>query len=96
MHIIIYPNESFREAIASAFKKAGLDTRQSYQFINADPFVLSKNGREIKIVMNKIRVAFVKNVWVITEFNVIPEGNLSPVKFCGDYELLTQIDCQVY
>ena len=96
MNLTIYPNKSFKEAIAIAFKNAGLDTLRSYQFINHYPFILSKNGTEIKIVMNKIRVAFVKNDWVITEFSVVPEGNYSPVKFYGDYELLTKIDCDVY
>lgn len=89
--MIIYPNKSFNKAIAIAFEDAGLNKQKSYQFMNDDPFILSKGGKEIKVIANKIRVAFDKNSWVIVEPNVVLEGKPSPVKLRGEYELVTPI-----
>lgn len=96
MPMTIYPNRSFNEAIAIAFEESGLDKQRSYQFINIGPFILSRNGKQIKVVSNKIRVAFNKNGWVISELNVILEANQPPVKLRGEYALLTQIVCIPY
>lgn len=93
--IKIIKNYSLKNAIILALEG---QEKKDYQLQILNPVTgvrLKHNGEEYLMFHSKIRVAYEKNKWIITEFKFGLNGGI-PTKHTNDYELLEDFEAEIY
>ena len=95
--IKVLPNVSIKEALILSLHHIEPKEYSSIQLMNLNPFrIKSPSGTIYEIMSNKIVIGVKKGKWFVSEFKLIPSGELAPRQFKGDYELLDEFDAQIY
>ena len=89
MSYILKSGPSLKQSIIKMFYEYNIEPRScSYQFVNHSPIIVKRGNSISKYHFNKIRVAYKKNGWEITEFKC---GNVTPLTI-RDGELLEDVE----
>lgn len=89
MSYVIKAGPSLKQSIIDMFYEHGIEPRSyGYQFVYINPIIIKRGNTITKYLQNKIRVAYKKNGWEVTELKC---GNITP-KTIHDGELINDVE----
>ena len=89
MSFILKAGPSLKRSIVNMFYEYNVEPRSyGYQFVNFSPIIVKRGNSITKYNFNKIRVAYKKNGWEVTELKC---GNVSPTTI-HDGELVQDVE----